>query len=84
MDSHSAFMDIQAGAGGTEAQDWAQMLMRMYLRWGAARGFACEVIDSSPGEVAGIKSATIQFSGEYAYGWLRTSRCTPVSVRSQP
>ncbi|MGH8305759.1 MAG: PCRF domain-containing protein, partial [Steroidobacteraceae bacterium] len=55
MDSHGAFLDIQAGAGGTEAQDWAQMLLRMYLRWGAARGFRCEVIDSSPGEVAGIK-----------------------------
>jgi len=84
MDSHSAFMDIQAGAGGTEAQDWAQMLMRMYLRWGAARGFGCEVIDSSPGEVAGIKSATIQFSGEYAYGWLRTETGVHRLVRKSP
>ena len=72
MDAHSAFLDIQAGAGGTEAQDWAQMLLRMYLRWGAARGYSCEVIDSSPGEVAGIKSATVAVSGEYAYGWLRS------------
>jgi len=72
MDSHNAFLDIQAGAGGTEAQDWAQMLLRMYLRWGAARGFTCEVIDSSPGEVAGIKGATVEVRGEYAYGWLRT------------
>ena len=63
MDSHSAFLDIQAGAGGTEAQDWAQMLLRMYLRWGAAHGFASEVIDSSPGEVAGIKSATVAVAG---------------------
>ena len=60
MDAHNAFLDIQAGAGGTEAQDWAQMLLRMYLRWGAARGFSCEVIDMSPGEVAGIKSATVR------------------------
>ena len=72
MDSHSAFLDIQAGAGGTEAQDWAQMLLRMYLRWGAAHDFKVEVIDSSPGEVAGIKSATIEVQGEYAYGWLRS------------
>jgi peptide chain release factor 2 len=84
MDSHSAFMDIQAGAGGTEAQDWAQMLMRMYLRWGAARGFSTEVIDSSPGEVAGIKSATIQFSGDYAYGWLRTETGVHRLVRKSP
>ena len=84
MDSHSAFMDIQAGAGGTEAQDWAQMLMRMYLRWGAARGFSTEVIDSSPGEVAGIKSTTIQFSGEYAYGWLRTETGVHRLVRKSP
>ena len=84
MDSHNAFMDIQAGAGGTEAQDWAQMLMRMYLRWGAARNFVCEVIDSSPGEVAGIKSATIQFTGDYAYGWLRTETGVHRLVRKSP
>ena len=74
MDSHNAFLDIQAGAGGTEAQDWAQMLLRMYLKWAAARGFDAEVIDSQPGEVAGMKSATIEIKGEYAYGWLRVDR----------
>jgi len=84
MDSHSAFLDIQAGAGGTEAQDWAQMLLRMYLRWGAARGFSCEVIDSSPGEVAGIKSATVSVQGEYAYGWLRTETGVHRLVRKSP
>jgi peptide chain release factor 2 len=84
MDSHGAFLDIQAGAGGTEAQDWAQMLLRMYLRWGAARGFTCEVIDSAPGEVAGMKSATVQFKGDYAYGWLRTETGVHRLVRKSP
>jgi peptide chain release factor 2 len=84
MDSHNAFLDIQAGAGGTEAQDWAQMLLRMYLRWGAARGFNCEVIDTSPGEVAGIKSATVQVTGDYAYGWLRTETGVHRLVRKSP
>ncbi|HEY2339043.1 MAG TPA: peptide chain release factor 2 [Steroidobacteraceae bacterium] len=84
MDAHSAFLDIQAGAGGTEAQDWAQMLLRMYLRWGAAHGFSCEVIDSNPGEVAGIKSATIEVQGEYAYGWLRTEIGVHRLVRKSP
>ena len=84
MDSHSAFLDIQAGAGGTEAQDWAQMLLRMYLRWGAARGFTCEVIDSNPGEVAGVKSATVEVKGEYAYGWLRTETGVHRLVRKSP
>ena len=84
MDSHSAFLDIQAGAGGTEAQDWAQMLLRMYLRWGAARGFRCEVIDTSPGEVAGIKSASVEVQGEYAYGWLRTETGVHRLVRKSP
>jgi peptide chain release factor 2 len=84
MDSHSAYMDIQAGAGGTEAQDWAQMLLRMYLKWGATRGFKCEVIDSNPGEVAGMKSATIEFQGEYAYGWLRTETGVHRLVRKSP
>jgi peptide chain release factor 2 len=84
MDAHSAFLDIQAGAGGTEAQDWAQMLLRMYLRWGAARGFACEIIDSSPGEVAGIKGATVSVQGEYAYGWLRTETGVHRLVRKSP
>jgi peptide chain release factor 2 len=72
MDSSSAFVDIQAGSGGTEAQDWAEMLLRMYLRWGETHGFDTEIIELSAGEVAGIKSATIKFAGEYAYGWLRT------------
>jgi peptide chain release factor 2 len=84
MDSRGAFLDIQAGAGGTEAQDWAQMLLRMYLRWGAARGYQCELIDSSPGEVAGIKSATVEVTGEYAYGWLRTETGVHRLVRKSP
>ena len=84
MDAHGAFLDIQAGAGGTEAQDWAQMLLRMYLRWGAAHGLNCEVIDSSPGEVAGIKSASVQIAGEYAYGWLRTETGVHRLVRKSP
>ena len=84
MDAHSAYLDIQAGAGGTEAQDWAQMLMRMYLRWGAQRGFKTEVMDSNPGEVAGMKSCTIGFEGEYAYGWLRTETGVHRLVRKSP
>ena len=84
MDSHNAFLDIQAGAGGTEAQDWAQMLLRMYLRWAAGRGFSAEVIDSNPGEVAGMKSATVEVKGEYAYGWLRTETGVHRLVRKSP
>ena len=84
MDSHNAFLDIQAGAGGTEAQDWAQMLLRMYLKWAAARGFGAEVIDSQPGEVAGMKSATIEIKGEFAYGWLRTETGVHRLVRKSP
>ena len=84
MDSHSAYLDIQAGAGGTEAQDWANMLMRMYLRWGARRGFKVEVMDANGGEVAGIKSATIFFEGDYAYGWLRTEIGVHRLVRKSP
>ncbi len=84
MDSHNAYLDIQAGAGGTEAQDWAQMLLRMYIRWAAARGFQCEVIDSSPGEVAGVKSASLEVRGEYAYGWLRTETGVHRLVRKSP
>jgi peptide chain release factor 2 len=84
MDAHNAFLDIQAGAGGTEAQDWAQMLMRMYLRWGDKNGFKTEVIDQSDGEVAGIKSASIRFEGEYAYGWLRTETGVHRLVRKSP
>jgi peptide chain release factor 2 len=84
MDAHNAFLDIQAGAGGTEAQDWAQMLLRMYLRWAAARGFSCEEIEYSPGEVAGIKSASVLVQGEYAYGWLRTETGVHRLVRKSP
>jgi peptide chain release factor 2 len=84
MDAHNCFLDIQAGAGGTEAQDWAQMLMRMYLRWGDKNGFKTEVIDSNPGEVAGMKSVSIRFEGEYAYGWLRTETGVHRLVRKSP
>ena len=84
MDSHNAFLDIQAGAGGTEAQDWAQMLLRMYLKWAAARGFSAEVIDSNAGEVAGFKSATVEIKGDYAYGWLRTEIGVHRLVRKSP
>ena len=84
MDSHNAFLDIQAGAGGTEAQDWAQMLMRMYLRWGDKNGFKTEVIDVNEGEVAGIKSASIEVDGDYAYGWLRTETGVHRLVRKSP
>jgi peptide chain release factor 2 len=84
MDSHNAFLDIQAGAGGTEAQDWAQMLERMYLRWGDMRGFKIEVVDENAGEVAGIKSATLRFEGSYAYGWLRTETGVHRLVRKSP
>jgi len=84
MDACNAFLDIQAGSGGTEAQDWAEMLLRMYLRWGEARGFDTEIIEASPGEVAGIKSATVRFGGEYAYGWLRTETGVHRLVRKSP
>ena len=84
MDSHNAFVDIQAGAGGTEAQDWAQMMLRMYLKWAAQRGFDAEVIDSQPGEVAGMKSATVEIKGEFAYGWLRTETGVHRLVRKSP
>ena len=84
MDANSAYMDIQAGSGGTEAQDWADMLLRMYLRWGERRGFKTELIECSGGDVAGIKSATIHFEGEYAYGWLRTETGVHRLVRKSP
>lgn len=71
-DSADCYIDIQAGSGGTEAQDWASMLLRMFLRWAEAKGFKTEIIEESDGEVAGLKSATVKISGEYAYGWLRT------------
>ncbi len=84
LDSANAFLDIQAGSGGTEAQDWAEMLLRMYLRWGEARGFDTEIIEVSAGEVAGIKSATVRFGGDYAYGWLRTETGVHRLVRKSP
>jgi peptide chain release factor 2 len=84
MDSHNAFLDIQAGAGGTEAQDWAAMLLRMYLKWADRHGITTEIIDQSPGEVAGIKGATIAMTGGYAYGWLRTETGVHRLVRKSP
>lgn len=84
MDSANAFLDIQAGSGGTEAQDWANMLLRMYLRWGEDKGFKVELMEVSAGEVAGIKSATIRFEGEYAFGWLRTETGVHRLVRKSP
>ncbi len=84
MDSCNAFLDIQAGSGGTEAQDWAEMLLRMYLRWGEQKGFKTELIEVSAGDVAGIKSATIRFEGEYAFGWLRTETGVHRLVRKSP
>jgi peptide chain release factor 2 len=84
MDPNAAYMDIQAGSGGTEAQDWANMLLRMYLRFGEKRGFKTEMMDTSPGEVAGIKSATIKFEGPYAYGFLRTESGVHRLVRKSP
>lgn len=84
MDANHAFLDIQSGSGGTEAQDWAEMLLRMYLRWGEQHGFSCQLVECSPGEVAGIKSATIHVVGEYAYGWLRTETGVHRLVRKSP
>lgn len=84
MDPNNAFMDIQSGSGGTEAQDWAEMLLRMYLRWGERQGFKTTLIECSAGEVAGIKSATVQFEGEYAFGWLRTETGVHRLVRKSP
>jgi peptide chain release factor 2 len=84
MDPNNAFLDIQSGSGGTEAQDWASMIERMYLRWGEAKGFKTELIEESPGDVAGIKSATIRFEGDYAFGWLRTETGVHRLVRKSP
>ena len=84
MDPNNAYLDIQSGSGGTEAQDWAEMLLRMYLRWGEAKGYKTELVEASAGEVAGIKSATIQFQGEYAFGWLRTETGVHRLVRKSP
>lgn len=83
-DPCNAFLDIQAGSGGTEAQDWAEMLLRMYLRWGEQCGFKTELIEVSAGEVAGIKSATVRYEGEYAFGWLRTETGVHRLVRKSP
>jgi len=83
-DQNNAYLDIQAGSGGTEAQDWANMLLRMFLRWGERRGFKTELIEVSDGDVAGIKSATIRFEGEFAFGWLRTETGVHRLVRKSP
>ncbi|CAO97829.1 Putative peptide chain release factor 2 [Erwinia tasmaniensis Et1/99] len=83
-DSADCYMDIQAGSGGTEAQDWASMLLRMYLRWAEAKGFKTEIIEESDGEVAGTKSATIKIIGDYAFGWLRTETGVHRLVRKSP
>ncbi|WP_110427552.1 peptide chain release factor 2 [Glaciecola sp. KUL10] len=83
-DANDGYLDIQSGSGGTEAQDWANMLLRMYLRWGEEHGFKTELIEVSDGDVAGIKSATIKFSGEYAFGWLRTETGVHRLVRKSP
>ncbi|MBN7796049.1 peptide chain release factor 2 [Parahaliea mediterranea] len=83
-DGNNAFLDIQAGSGGTEAQDWAEMLLRMYLRWGEAHGFKTTLEEVSAGEVAGIKSATIHFAGDHAFGWLRTETGVHRLVRKSP
>jgi peptide chain release factor 2 len=84
MDASNAYLDIQAGSGGTEAQDWANMLLRMYLRWGEKHGFNTALTEVSEGEVAGIKSATVRFEGEYAFGWLRTETGVHRLVRKSP
>ena len=84
MDANDAYLDIQAGSGGTEAQDWANMLLRMYLRWAEHHGFKAEITELSAGEVAGIKSATIHVQGDYAFGWLRTETGVHRLVRKSP
>jgi peptide chain release factor 2 len=83
-DAFNSFVDIQSGSGGTEAQDWAEMLLRMYTRWAEAQGFKLELVERSPGDVAGIKSATLKVSGEYAYGYLRTETGVHRLVRKSP
>ncbi len=84
MDTNNAFLDVTAGSGGTEAQDWAEMLLRMYLRWAESKGFTAEMIEASAGEVAGIKSATVKICGDCAYGWLRTETGVHRLVRKSP
>ncbi|USH02005.1 peptide chain release factor 2 [Grimontia kaedaensis] len=83
-DGSDCYIDLQAGSGGTEAQDWTSMMLRMYLRWADAKGFKTEVIEVSEGDVAGLKSATVRISGEYAYGWLRTETGVHRLVRKSP
>lgn len=84
MDKCNAFLDVQSGSGGTEAQDWAEMILRMFLRWGEQHGFDTELVECSAGDVAGIKSATIHFKGDYAFGWLRTETGVHRLVRKSP
>ncbi|MDC7830468.1 MULTISPECIES: peptide chain release factor 2 [Pseudomonas] len=84
MDPNNCYLDIQAGSGGTEAQDWANMLLRMYLRWADQHGFSAEIVELSEGEVAGIKGATVHIKGEYAFGWLRTEIGVHRLVRKSP
>jgi len=84
LDSNNAFLDIQSGSGGTEAQDWAEMLLRMYLRWGERKGFKTELMEASDGDVAGIKSATIKYTGDFAFGLLRTETGVHRLVRKSP
>lgn len=84
MDANNAYLDIQAGSGGTEAQDWAEMLLRMYLRWAESKGFTTELVEVSGGDVAGIKSATVHIQGDYAFGWLRTETGVHRLVRKSP
>ncbi|MBL4941735.1 MAG: peptide chain release factor 2 [Colwellia sp.] len=84
QDANNCYLDIQSGSGGTEAQDWAEMLMRMYLRWGDAKGFKTEAIEVTDGDVAGIKGCTIKYTGDYAYGWLRTETGVHRLVRKSP
>ncbi|WP_115719640.1 peptide chain release factor 2 [Gallaecimonas mangrovi] len=84
MDASNAYMDIQAGSGGTEAQDWANMMLRMYLRWAESHGFKADIVELSEGEVAGIKSATVHIQGDYAFGWLRTEIGVHRLVRKSP
>ncbi|MCM5705603.1 peptide chain release factor 2 [Larsenimonas salina] len=84
MDANNAYLDIQSGSGGTEAQDWANILLRMYLRWAEHHGFKAELTELSAGDVAGIKSATIHIQGEYAFGWLRTETGVHRLVRKSP
>jgi peptide chain release factor 2 len=84
MDPNNAYLDIQSGSGGTEAQDWAEMLLRMYLRWGERKGFKTDLIEVTAGDVAGIKGATVQFQGDYAFGWLRTETGVHRLVRKSP